>query len=78
VIQGQGSMQPNAAHVAASPWLTVKEAADRLRLSESYLSKAVSANRCPHRHVGRRILIHVVELDAWALEKPGVRLEGVA
>jgi excisionase family DNA binding protein len=64
--------------MSESPWINIKQAAERLQLSESFVKKAVAANRCPHRHIGRRVLIHRDELDRWADNKPGVRLEATA
>ena len=57
------------------PYLTVAEAAEYLRLSQSFLKKAVAGNRIPHKHVGRRVILSRAELDQWVDSKPGVGLE---
>ncbi len=48
-----------------SPWLTVAEAAEHLHLPRQQLYKLTGARRVPFRKVGRRILLHRGELDAW-------------
>jgi len=60
----------------ASPWLSIEQAAERLSMSKSFVKKAVAENRFPHRHLGRRVVCHVDEVDAWALSKPGVAIRG--
>lgn len=60
-----------------SPWLTVKQAADRLGVSVSFVKQRVSRNEIPHRHLGRVVRIHLDELDRWADSKPGVRIEAL-
>ena len=57
-----------------SPWMSIREAADYLRMSESWLKKAVAENTAPHVHIGRRALLHRDHLDLWLLDtKPGIR-----
>ena len=59
----------------ASPWLTISEAAEYLRVGASTLRKAVARNDgVPHRHVGRRVVLNKTELDRWLDTKPGVRV----
>lgn len=60
---------------STTPWLRVRDAAERLGVSASFIKQRVAANEIPHRHLGRSVRIHVDELDAWADSKPGVRLE---
>jgi excisionase family DNA binding protein len=48
--------------VDASPWLTIDEAAEYLRLPKQSLYKR---RDLPRRMVGSRILFHRGELDAW-------------
>jgi excisionase family DNA binding protein len=57
-----------------SPWLTISEAAEHLRISESTLRKRVAENDVPHRHLGRRVVLNRDELDRWVDAKPGVRV----
>jgi hypothetical protein len=30
-------------------------------------------NAIPHRHIGRRVVFSLAELDRWLVEQPGVR-----
>jgi len=60
-----------------TPWLNVKQAAEYLGVSASFVKQRVSRNEIPHRHLGRAVRIHVDELDAWADSKPGVRAEAL-
>jgi excisionase family DNA binding protein len=57
---------------SSSPYLSVPEAADYLGVSVSFLKKAVAANRCPHRHLGRRVVLRKEQLDRWVDSRPGV------
>jgi excisionase family DNA binding protein len=50
---------------AASPWMTVDEAADYLRWAVKRIRNLTSAREIPHRKQGGRVLYHRDELDAW-------------
>jgi excisionase family DNA binding protein len=49
-----------------SPFMTVKEAAAFLRLSDKTLYRWVSQKRVPARHHGAKVLFHRDELEAWS------------
>lgn len=51
-------------------FLTVSEAADRLRLSASYLHKLRLVGGGPQfAKIGRRVVYRVADLDAWAADR---------
>ena len=50
----------------ASPWLTLIESADYLRVSESTMERAVARHRVRSSTIGRRRLFHRDDLDALA------------
>ena len=50
---------------AASPWMTIDEAAQYLRWPKHSLYKLTGAGAIPHRKHGNRILFHRGELDDW-------------
>ncbi len=58
---------------AASPWLTVGEAAEYLRCPKSRVYSLVSARRIPFVKDGSRTLFSRVELDAWLQNGGGKR-----
>ncbi|MFI5003818.1 MAG: helix-turn-helix domain-containing protein [Solirubrobacterales bacterium] len=58
---------------AASPWLTVGEAADYLRCPKSRVYSLVSAGRIPFVKDGSRTLFSRSELDAWLHNGGGKR-----
>ena len=47
--------------------VTLKEAAKRLSLSQSFLRKQIRANVLPHLRVGTRIRFRAADLDWWGL-----------
>ena len=49
---------------SGSPWLTLAEAAKRLRVSERTIARKVRAGRIRTSSVGRRVLVHAADLDA--------------
>lgn len=55
-----------------TPWLNVVQAAEWIGVSTSFVKQRVARNEIPHRHVGRRVLIHRDELDRWVAARPGV------
>ncbi len=59
--------------LAASPWLTVGEAAEYLRCPKSRVYALVSAGRIPHVKDGSRTLFNRGELDAWLRAGGGKR-----
>jgi excisionase family DNA binding protein len=77
-MHAQSSSTSSARRTDSSPWLSLPDAAGRVSVSVPYLKREVAANRAPHRHIGRRVVLHRDELDAWANSKPGTRLEAVA
>lgn len=58
---------------AASPWLTVGEAAEYLRCPKSRVYSLVSAGRIPFVKDGSRTLFSRGELDAWLHNGGGKR-----
>lgn len=48
---------------AASPWLTLTEAADYLRVSERQLQRLLASGKVRSTTIGRRRLVHRDELD---------------
>lgn len=50
---------------ASSPWLTTRQAAERLRLSVDAVHRLTGADAIPHRKQGGRCLFHRAELDEW-------------
>lgn len=53
---------------SADAWLTVADAAEYLRCSESRIYGLVSARRIPYVKDGSRVLFRRSELDAWVRE----------
>lgn len=55
----------------SSPWLTLDEAAERLRVSRSWLYQRL--DRVPYHQFdqGGRIILHRDELDEWARNSTG-------
>lgn len=49
---------------SGSPWLTIAEAADRLRVSERTVARRLSKGRVRSMHFGRRRLLHRDDCDA--------------
>ena len=54
-----------------SPWLSVREAADYLRVSERKLQRLIAKGRVRSTTVGRRRLLHRDDLDALATAATG-------
>jgi excisionase family DNA binding protein len=61
----------------SSPFMTVRECAEYLRLDVSTIYSWVREENIPHRRHGRSIVFHREEIDAWsqARAKP---VKGVA
>lgn len=57
---------------AFSAFLTIDEAAARLRVSKSYLYKKTASHNVPHYRIGRRVFFDPDELDQWALRQSRV------
>lgn len=55
--------------ICASPFLTVTEAAEYLRLSARTLYNLVAADKITARKHGGRLVFHREELDAWSLSR---------
>jgi excisionase family DNA binding protein len=51
---------------AGSPWLTIQEAAERLRISERQLHRWLKRGRVRSTCIGRRRLLHSDDLDKLA------------
>jgi excisionase family DNA binding protein len=56
------------APTAASPWLSVEQAAEYLAAPTSRLYRLVHMRRIPFEKEGARLLFNRVELDAWIRE----------
>lgn len=55
---------------AESPWLTVDECADRLRLGSATAVRRLIARTVrplPYHRLGRKLRFHIVEVDRWLL-----------
>lgn len=61
-------------HKDSSPWLTVSEAADYLRVSERTVHRMIESGRVSAGTVGRRRLLHRDDLDAVAAAGEDARL----
>jgi excisionase family DNA binding protein len=48
-----------------SPWLNIREAAERARVSPSYIEQAAMRGELRSRKLGRRRIFHVDWVDAW-------------
>jgi excisionase family DNA binding protein len=55
------------AGVSASPWLSIDESADYLRVSVRTLERSIAAGRLRSATLGRRRLVHRDDLDALAV-----------
>ena len=76
-IAPKGNRPEGRGPSATTPWLTISEAAEYLRVGVSTLRKAIAKNDgVPHRHIGRRVVLNRNELDRWLDTKPGVRVGG--
>ena len=66
-VEDQLQAREHKAKTSSSPYKTVDEAADYLRLQPQTLNNMRTARRGPgyHKH-GRRIVYHVDELDRWS------------
>jgi excisionase family DNA binding protein len=53
-----------SAEIDASPWLSLRDCAVRLRVSERTVSRLVKRGRIRTCSVGRRVLVHAGDLDA--------------
>jgi excisionase family DNA binding protein len=58
--------QLGAANGSASPWLSLREAANYLRVSERQLQRLVSRGKLRSTTIGRRRLLHRDDLDEMA------------
>lgn len=58
---------------AASPWLTVADAATYLGCPTSRVYALKAARQIPHHKEGSRLLFHRDELDAWVRKGGGLR-----
>lgn len=45
--------------------ITVKETADYLRISQTYVRDLIRIKRLPHFRLGRRILVDKADLETW-------------
>jgi excisionase family DNA binding protein len=53
-------------HGSGSPWFSLEEAADYLRVSERTLERQIAHGRVKSTSIGRRRLLHRDDLDALA------------
>lgn len=51
-----------------SPYLTMKEAAEYLRMNEEVLRRYAVEGRIPHGKTGKKYVFHKDELDSWVKE----------
>jgi excisionase family DNA binding protein len=54
------------ANGAGTPWLSIRQAAKRIGLSERSLERAIARRRLRSSTVGRRRIVHRDDLDAFA------------
>ena len=47
------------------PWVRVREVAEHLGVSASWVHKAVQTDSIPARRVGRNVRFRLSEIDAW-------------
>jgi excisionase family DNA binding protein len=66
---------PNSAAIARSPWLTVKEAADRARCGRKLIYREVDAKRLRAAKVGGRRELRMLPewIDAWLLAQSTIQ-----
>lgn len=57
------------ANGTSSPWMTISEAAEYLRISERTLDRRIAGRRIRSTTIGRRRLLHRDDLDAAAGEE---------
>ena len=57
-LESQGAVKD------ASPWLSLRDCAERLRVSERTVTRLVKRGRIRTCTVGRRVLVHADDLDA--------------
>jgi excisionase family DNA binding protein len=46
-------------------WVSIRDVADHLCVSRSYVSKAVQKGEVPFHRVGRNLRFRLTEIDAW-------------
>jgi excisionase family DNA binding protein len=63
-------------HVEPSPWLTIEESAEYLRVSTRLLFRLLSTNELDSVTLGRRRLLHRDDLDALARTADAATREG--
>lgn len=56
---------PSEAAAAASPWLTVKQAATRAQVGPAAVYAAIKTGRLRALRVGTSLRVHVAWVDAW-------------
>lgn len=49
--------------------LTIKEAAERLSMSERELYRVIKRGELPAVHIGRMVRVHTADVAAWAYTK---------
>lgn len=58
-----------------TPWINFKQAAVYLSRSEPQLRRDINCpDGPPFRKVGRKLIFHTGELDAWLQSRPGFNL----
>lgn len=50
---------------ASEPWVRVREVAEHLGVSESWVHKSVQTGSIPVRRAGRSLRFRLSEIDAW-------------
>jgi excisionase family DNA binding protein len=58
------ALESHGAVKVASPWLSLRDCAARLQVSERTVARLVKRGRIRTCAVGRRVLVHAADLDA--------------
>ena len=56
-------------------WVGVREVSDILGRSQASVRHLTSRGLIPHRKICGRVCFNISEVEAWADQSPGVRLE---
>jgi excisionase family DNA binding protein len=60
----EAALESHGAVNDGSPWLTLRDCAERLHVSERTVSRLVKRGRIRTCAVGRRVLVHAADLDS--------------
>lgn len=56
-----------ASRVESEQWMTVRDVADHLRVSQSWVNKQVTYGEIPVHRIGRNLRFLLSEVDTWIL-----------